>query len=270
MVDLPYFDIVLEQLRLENQAFKKAFGRHVHWGLWDDPSKADGTVEDFVQASERLCQRVCDASRIRDGMDVLDVGCGFGGTIASLNERFHSLSLTGLNIDERQLERARAEVKPSAGNRVSFVEGDACKLPFEASSFDVVLAVECIFHFPDRQQFLTEARRVLRPGGRLALSDITLAQEPIASLKTRIQQIITQGTYGQGGASVVASRYAELASKAGLKIVEEEDVSHKILPTYAFVESLFAGVNQGAVAATGLLREQAESGQLRYVILAFD
>ena len=49
---------------------------------------------------------MCDVAEIRDGMRIIDVGCGFGGTIASLNERFSELELVGVNIDSRQLERA--------------------------------------------------------------------------------------------------------------------------------------------------------------------
>src|SRR5438034_5931485 len=45
-------------------------------------------------------------------------------------------------------------------------EADACALPFPDASFDRVLAVECIFHFPSRLRFLKEAARVLKPGGR--------------------------------------------------------------------------------------------------------
>jgi cyclopropane fatty-acyl-phospholipid synthase-like methyltransferase len=88
----------------------QAFGRHVHWGYWENPKKADGSVSDFVAAAENLCQRVCDAASVKDGAKLLDVGCGFGGTIASLNERITNTVLVGLNIDERQLIRARSNL----------------------------------------------------------------------------------------------------------------------------------------------------------------
>src|SRR5262249_40386438 len=131
-----------------------AFARHVHWGYWPDPAAADGSAEDYARAAERLCRRVCAAAAVRDGLRVLDVGCGFGGTLASLNERFDGLHMVGVNIDLRQLDRARLLVRPSPGNAVRFVEADALSLPFADASFDVVLAVECIFHFGDRAAFL--------------------------------------------------------------------------------------------------------------------
>ena len=57
------------------------------------------------------------------------------------------LEMTGLNIDPRQLEVARKEVLPENGNTIDFIEADAVSLPFPDDTFDVVLAVECIFHF---------------------------------------------------------------------------------------------------------------------------
>jgi ubiquinone/menaquinone biosynthesis C-methylase UbiE len=78
-----------------------------------------------------MTHRVTEAGRVRDGMRVLDCGCGFGGTIASPNERFSGLDLVGLNIDARQLEVAERKVEAAPGNSVSFLQGDACELPVE-------------------------------------------------------------------------------------------------------------------------------------------
>lgn len=117
---------------------------------------------------------VCDAGRITDGLRILDVGCGFGGTIDHLNQRFSGAELVGLHIDGRQLRRALELVKARPGNTVDFVEGDACNLPFASGHFDVVLAVECAFHFRSRKQFVREVSRVNKLGGSLALTDFIL------------------------------------------------------------------------------------------------
>lgn len=126
---------------------------------------------DFARAAEKLTEEVYKAARAGNNRCILDVGCGFGGTIASLNENFFGMRLVGLNIDSRQLLRAQKEVKAYPGNFLCFEQGNACVLPFSDQSFDVVLAVECIFHFPDRELFFSEAYRVPKPGGYLALSD---------------------------------------------------------------------------------------------------
>jgi ubiquinone/menaquinone biosynthesis C-methylase UbiE len=135
--------------------------RHVHWGYWGPQDVPDGSLTDFAAATERLTERICEIAAIRDGDAVLDVGCGFGGTISSLNERYSGLSLTGLNIDSRQIAVAKGRTAAAPGNRVEFVMGDACRMPFADASFNVLLAVECIFHFASRERFFDEARRVL-------------------------------------------------------------------------------------------------------------
>src|SRR5262245_24213224 len=170
-IELPYFDILLEELSQNKRDITEAFGRHVHWGYWDAPRDANGSMADFAAAAEKLSERVCDAAAVADGQRILDVGCGFGGTVQHLNQRLRQVRLSGLNIDERQLARARQHVIARPGNEVDFHEGDACAMPFPDASFDVVLAVECIFHFGSRARFFEEARRVLAPGGRLALCD---------------------------------------------------------------------------------------------------
>ena len=161
----PYFDALFARLEAGDPAATAAFGRHVHWGYWANPGAADGTGEDYARAAEALCQAVCDAAPVADGMRVLDVGCGFGGTIASLNERFQNLDMVGVNIDPRQLARAADTVHTANGNRVQWVEADACDLPL-TGPFDVVLAVECVFHFPSRAKFLSEMDRIV-PWGDL-------------------------------------------------------------------------------------------------------
>lgn len=272
----PYFDLLLARLEANDPAAALAFGRHVHWGCWQDPDRADGSPEDYARAAETMCRLVCDASGIRDGSRLLDVGCGFGGTIDSLNERFRKLDMTGLNIDSRQLERARATVHARHGNRITFIEGDACRLPFPDASFDVVLAVECVFHFPSRERFLREAVRVLKPGGTLALSDFVSTERDLPMLQ-RVNagaNSATRESYGRVDLLCSPTIYRTMADGAGLAIDHEQDVTDNTLPTYPFLRSYIRAGGDAASTrdfekATVHLEMASRMGWLRYTILGF-
>lgn len=272
-VDLPYFDGLLAEFDRGNEHMLGAFGRHVHWGYWDNPNAADGTVADFAAAAEALCRRVCDAGGVDKGDRILDCGCGFGGTIASLNERFSHKQLVGLNIDDRQLARAREQVQPSNSNQIDFILADACAMPFEDNSFDVVLAVECIFHFPSRERFFQEARRVLAPGGRLAICDFVPLPVvvPFLKLARNFTKHSVDRTYGQVDSRFSLSKYRSLATTTQFSLRHSEDITVNTLPTYPVVRRLQRQAGEMEIerltAAAELINRL---GLSRYLILSFE
>ena len=247
----------------------------MHWGCWEQPAiDADQAWDGFAEAAEALSQRLLRQARIRDGERVLDVGCGLGGTIASLNAGWQGLTLTGVNLDPRQIARARCSVVPEAGNSLSWIVADACALPLPAASQDVVLAVECIFHFPARQRFLAEVRRVLRPGGRLVLSDFV----PVAPLAWLLRLLaagrsaqVFNRTYGPVDCSWDCRRYAREARRHGFRLVGNDDITLNTLPTYGVVARLFEAMDlPSAVADTAAIERLSRWRWLRYRILRFD
>lgn len=271
---IPYFEALFSRLEGREPETSAAFGRHVHWGYWSEPARADGTPEDYGRAAELMCRRVCDAAGAGDNQRILDVGCGFGGTIASLNERFSGVRLAGVNIDRRQLNRAEA-IRPRSRNAVEFVEADAMDLPFEDASFDVVLAVECIFHFPERERFFAEAARVLRPGGVLTVSDFVPsaeAQSLLLSYDPRKDDAML-ATYGCLNIHCSSADYHELGRLTGLMLTKEEDISVHTMPTYSFLRNHFRRLNDDYCAiyekATSQLEKTCRKGWVRYTILTF-
>ena len=272
----PYFDGLLQRLAINDARTVAAFGRHVHWGYWEDPSKATCLPEEYGAAAESLCRAICDAAEIRNGMRIIDVGCGFGGTLASLNERFSDLQLVGVNIDSRQLERAADIVRPRNGNSIEFVEADAARIPLPDESFDVVLAVECIFHFK-RRGFFSEAKRLLDRGGNLTLSDFIPSERALEYLDT-IDLSADEGirwSYGEIDLSCSISRYRELAKTNNLALRDAIDITENTLPTYDFLYSSTTGWPdaQGVelfTRATRLLEKSCRSGMMGYQILRFE
>jgi ubiquinone/menaquinone biosynthesis C-methylase UbiE len=235
---LPYFDLLIDE-RQDGGETGQLWENQVHWGYWEDPRSAQGTRADYTAAMEAMNGVLFEAGRLTDGQTLLDVGCGFGGTIQQINRTYSDMNLTGLNIDPRQLAAADAQITPTHGNTLHWIEADACELPFEDNSFDRILAVECIFHFPSRQKFLSEAARVLKPGGYLAVSDFVptmsfFGKTPVwAAIRPRVAK--SYGTLGD----VPLRGYKSMGKRAGLQMAASRNIRKNTMPTYPFLLKFF-------------------------------
>ena len=271
--NLPYFDQIIADLDAQPDGpVVEAFRRHVHWGYFSSPTTDDHSLDSFLVAAQAMTQRICEVADVADGQRVLDVGCGFGGTIDYLNHRRSPCDLVGVNIDTRQLDRARRLAEPRTQNRVSFIEADACDLPIGSGTFDRALAIECAFHFRSRKQFFRQVLQALRPGGSIALSDFVLAEgagRPMANWM-QAQRDQESAFYGSNTKPLTASGYERMARAIGFEPVLAEDVTLHTLPTYPAMRRLYeeAGLDDGR-RATIYLEQLALQGFVRYYLLAF-
>lgn len=272
-VGIPYFDELLK-LMGSDEEIRQAFGKDVHWGYWEDPKMADGSVESFVAASEALTRKTISHAPLRNGIRILDVGCGFGGTIHLLNETVENCELVGINIEERQLARARSQVTPKNGNTIEFLRMDANELHFE-ETFDVIFAVECIFHF-DRPKFFHLLKRHLKQDGRFVITDFVVNRwkSCLFSIVEKLSHGATVATYGDIDLSYSVRRYRQVAAAVGLECSLDEDITRNTLPTYEFVLRQIAKMEdpvrvENFTKATEGLEKVSRWGILGYHVLAF-
>ena len=113
--------------------------------------------------------------RLASGMRVLDAGCGPGTVTAGLARAVAPSEVVGLDAAPEVLEHARAHAREERVENVSFVVGDVYQLEFADSEFDVVYANQLLQHLADPVHALREMRRVLKPGGLLAVRDADYA-----------------------------------------------------------------------------------------------
>jgi ubiquinone/menaquinone biosynthesis C-methylase UbiE len=115
-----------------------------------------------------LERQVLDA--LPSGARVLEVGSGGGQLAMRVAAQRHDLTIVGLDLSHDQTARASRRARGLAP-RVSFVCGSALELPFADATFDAVVSVASIKHWPDQLKGLRECVRVLRPGGALAVAE---------------------------------------------------------------------------------------------------
>jgi ubiquinone/menaquinone biosynthesis C-methylase UbiE len=112
--------------------------------------------------------KIFDGYGLAGGLAILDVGCGTGEITARLAELYPRAALVGVDLIERHLELAKARCA-GLGERMVFRKADAFALPFDDSTFDLVVCRHMLQAVPRPQAAMAEMVRVLRPGGRLHL-----------------------------------------------------------------------------------------------------
>jgi SAM-dependent methyltransferase len=140
----------------------------------------DTAVESFAGVANPF-----SLGRLAPGEHVLDLGCGAGtDTLVAAQMVSHTGRVTGIDMTPEMLSRARAAAAAMGATNVVFVEGDVEQLPFPAESFDVAISNGVIDLIPDKDAVFAEIFRVLRPGGRLQIADVTI-QEPVSEAGRR-------------------------------------------------------------------------------------
>ena len=137
--------------------------------------------ESVAEASTAMTQYLIDRAGIHADQRVLDIACGFGGTLRTLARM--GCKVRGIDISENCVDHARAAADEAGlGDNIDVAVGDFHGIDSAADSFDAVVCQEAIIHSPDRPKVFAEVFRVLKPGGVFAFSDILTGEDADAAM----------------------------------------------------------------------------------------
>jgi cyclopropane fatty-acyl-phospholipid synthase-like methyltransferase len=136
----------------------------IHYGYWDEK------VKSFPESLLRMNEIMMEAASIRSTDKVLDAGCGVGGGSIFLAKQ--GCNVVGISLSEKQVDYATSNgEKNNLNGRLSFLQMDYCHTDFSDQSFDIVWGCESICYAGNKEQFIKEAYRLLKSGGRLVVAD---------------------------------------------------------------------------------------------------
>jgi len=155
---------------------------------------------------------------LRPGMSVLDCGCGPGTITAGLAEVVEPGTVTGIDLEPEQIERARSLAAERGLDNLRFEVGDIYRLRFPDATFDAVFAHNVLEHLRDPLQALREMRRVLKPGGLIGVRDPDYGSglwEPSTPLLRETSELLLRIREHNGGSPYYARHQRRLLLEAG-------------------------------------------------------
>ena len=196
----------------------------VHWGLFDD-----STGTDFLSACANLDRTMVAKGRINEDSRVLDLGCGNGTTAIWLAEESGS-HVTGIDLSGVRVANAyekRAALDTDMRERLTFKKASATQLPFPEGSFTHVWSQAVIYHVPDKRAVLSEAYRVLAPGGVMVFDDLLRPKREITpESQTYVYDRLLFDT------EFTFESYQQALKDQGFELLEAVDMSPHLRQSY--------------------------------------
>jgi tocopherol O-methyltransferase len=243
--------------------YRAFWGDHIHHGLFETGKE---TPEEAQVALLDYCIRVAG---LAGGEQVLDVGCGHGGTLLHLAAAL-GCSGTGITLSPKQARIANENARRAGlQERISVVVDDADRYAFPTGRFDLVWAMESTEHFAGKEKFLGNVAQALRPDGKLLLAAWTGSMQ-----KPRIRQVAHAFLCPE---LWTTEEHAAAIKAAGLEILCCDDLSQKVARTWEICAdhglrrraavSLLPRSARTFVEGIPIMLDAYRSGDLRYMVM---
>lgn len=162
-------------------------------------------------------------------VDILDAGCGIGGTSVYFSKRFPKVNLTGITISPKQVTMAEKLAKKMDVTNAKFKIDNYMQTSFSDNSFDKIFALESFSYCPNYKKFLDEMYRILKPGGILAVVDVFRTSKNINSF---MQKIYNNFSVGYGNAVLTNIKdYENYLRKKGFNNIIIENITWNVAPS---------------------------------------
>ena len=153
------------------KTIKGNYTNFMNFGYWTDDTRT------LTEANKNLCDFIINKIDFTNINKILDIGCGYGAQDFYIFSKINK-SILCLDIEEEQIKNFNKEIeKQKLSKHLKAVVGNATNLAFGDHSFDVILNIESAFHYHLRTDFFKEAYRILRPNGKLLITDILINKE---------------------------------------------------------------------------------------------
>ena len=211
----------------------------MHHGFY--PRGTDRKAKTNAQAQIDLIDAVLTFAGVSNVKEMVDVGCGIGGSSRHIANKFPSAKATGITLSPRQAARANELARAQGlGDRATFQVADALKQPFADGSFDLVWSLESGEHMPDKRAFVNELARVAAPGGEGTVvvatwvhRDLEQGESDLTKKELKLLGKINRAYYLPPWCS--GADYKDLFESAGLVDIKTEDWSPDVAPFWGEV-----------------------------------
>ncbi|HEY2547294.1 MAG TPA: class I SAM-dependent methyltransferase, partial [Candidatus Acidoferrum sp.] len=228
---------IIEHYDFVSPYYQSLWGEHIHHGYWirGDESKELAQVQ--------LIEHLAESANLQAGSEVLDIGCGFGGTSLYLAQKYKA-RMTGITISPVQVEMAR-KAAAAAKLEAQFLLMDAEDLNFP-QQFDLLLSIESISHYHDRRNFFANAARFLKPGGVFALTDWFKRPGLSAAQTRKFIEPIERGMFVD---LEIMDDYESHLLAGGFQIVHRQDLTRQCAKSWDFGLDVIRDKSFWAIAA---------------------